>query len=50
MSKSCSDVCEIVHMRLSELGFKIDCDDEDHEDMIKALDHVKFVRDSVPKM
>ena len=41
----CSDVCEIVHMRLNALGFKISADDEDHTDIIEALSHVKFVRD-----
>ncbi len=44
MQPGCSDVCEIVHERLIELGFKIDNDNEDHTDMIEALEKIKFVR------
>lgn len=44
MQPSCSDVCEIVHKRLNELGFKIDEIDEDHTDMIEALEKVRFVK------
>ena len=41
----CSDVCEIVHDRLLALGFKIDPDDEDHADIIEALQQVKFIKE-----
>jgi len=44
MLPSCSDVCEIVHKRLGELGFKIDGDNEDHTDMMEALEQVRFVK------
>ena len=44
MQLGCSDVCEIVHEKLNELGFKIDDNDEDHTDMIKALGKVRFIK------
>lgn len=44
MQTSCSDVCEIVHQKLNELGFKIDDNDEDHTDIIEALKKVRFVK------
>lgn len=44
MQPSCSDVCEIVHKKLSELGFQIDESDEDHTDMIEALEKVRFLK------
>ena len=37
-------MCEIVHERLIELGFKIDNNNEDHTDMIEALEKIKFVK------
>jgi len=40
---SCSDVCEVVMMRLKSLGFEIS-DDPDHTDVLDALDSVKFVK------
>jgi len=44
MQPGCSDVCEIVQERLIELGFKIDGNNEDHADMIEALEKIKFVK------
>lgn len=44
MQLSCSDVCEIVHQKLIELGFKINDSDEDHTDIIEALEKVRFVK------
>lgn len=44
MKPGCSDVCEIVHERLILLGFKIDNNNEDHTDMIEALEKIKFVK------
>ena len=44
MQPGCSDVCEIVHERLIGLGFNIDNDNEDHTDMIEALEKIKFVK------
>ena len=44
MRPGCSDVCEIVHEKLIELGFKIDNNNEDHTDMIEALEKIKFVK------
>ncbi len=44
MQPCCSDVCEIVQRRLTELGFKIDNDNGDHTDMIEALEKIKFVK------
>lgn len=44
MRPSCSDVCEIIHEKLNELGFKIDDSDEDHTDMIEALGKIRFVK------
>ncbi len=41
----CSDVCELVHERLKDLGFDIDQDEEDHSDMIEALNKTVLVRD-----
>lgn len=41
----CSDVCEIVHSRLLEMGFEIDPDDEDHIDIIRALGKVVMIKD-----
>ncbi len=43
MQKSCSDVCERVHQSLTERGFDIDSDSEDHSDMLEALDEVELV-------
>jgi len=45
METGCSDVCEIVHIKLIQLGFKISPDDENHDDIIDALGQVEFVRD-----
>lgn len=44
MKPSCSDVCEIVHEKLISLGFKIDNSNEDHTDMIEALEKIEFVK------
>lgn len=44
MQLKCSDICEIVHTKLNELGFKIDIDNEDHTDMMKALEKVRFLK------
>jgi hypothetical protein len=33
-----------VHTRLNELGFKIDDSDEDHTDIIEALEKVRFIK------
>lgn len=41
----CSDVCEIIHDRLKDLGFNIDPDDEDHTDVIEALNKTVLIRD-----
>jgi len=41
----CSDVCEIIHDRLNALGFKIDGSNEDHTDMIEALNKTTLYRD-----
>lgn len=41
---SCSDICEMVHHMLLQAGFKISPDDEDHTDMVKALNKCKLVR------
>ena len=41
----CSDVCEILHDRLKDLGFNIDPDDEDHTDVIEALNKTVLIRD-----
>ena len=43
MRPSCSDVCEITHEKLRELGFEIS-EDEDHTDMIEALSETKLVK------
>jgi len=49
MSISCSDVCDVVVAELLRLGFPIDTDDESHDDIWEALNHVKIVRqDSEP--
>lgn len=40
----CSDVCEIIHTWLLDIGFKIDPHDEDHSDMIEALGKCKLVK------
>jgi len=40
---SCSDVCEVVTMRLKRLGFDIS-DDPDHTDVLEALGCIKFVK------
>ena len=40
----CSDVCEIVHERLLALGFNIDPENEDHQDIVDALEQVDFTR------
>jgi len=39
----CSDVCEVVSSRLAAMGFNIDMEDENHDDVLDALDHVIFV-------
>lgn len=39
----CSDVCEVVHERLNQLGFRFS-DDEDHPDILEALNKVEFIR------
>ena len=44
MSIGCSDVCEEIHHQLKSLGFAIDPNDEDHGDMMAALDQVQVVR------
>ena len=44
--KSCSDVCEYISEVLLTLGFELDMDDEEHEDMLIALEHVTIVRDN----
>jgi hypothetical protein len=44
MQMSCSDICEIVHIKLNELGFKIDVNNEDHTDMMEALEKVRFIK------
>lgn len=38
----CSDVCEAVHERLNQLGFRFS-DDEDHSDILEALNKVEFI-------
>ncbi len=40
----CTDVCDIVVERLHALGFKVDNDDESHDDILNALVEVEFVR------
>lgn len=42
---SCSDVCEIVYDRLKELEFDLDGSNEDHTDIIEALNKTVFVKD-----
>lgn len=44
MSSNCSDVCEAIHSRLMGLGFTSAGDDENHDDMLEALDKVILVR------
>ncbi len=39
----CSDGCEAVHERLNQLGFRFS-DDEDHTDILEALNKVEFIR------
>jgi len=39
----CSDVCEAVHERMNQLGFRFS-DDEDHSDILEALNKVEFIR------
>ena len=46
MQLGCSDVCEIIHERLLQLGFDISPDDEDHEDIINALEETTLIRDN----
>lgn len=41
---SCSDVCEAVTDELVSLGFRIDQDDENHADVLKALEQITMVR------
>ncbi len=38
----CSDVCEAVHERLNQLGFRFS-GDEDHSDILEALNKVEFI-------
>ncbi len=38
----CSDVCEAVHERLNQLGFRFS-GDEDHTDILEALNKVEFI-------
>lgn len=45
MQPDCSDICEIIHIQLTELGFKISDSNEDHTDMIKALSGCRLVRE-----
>lgn len=43
MQLRCSDVCEYVHEELVRNGFDIDPNDEDHEDIIEALEGAVIV-------
>ena len=44
MTLSCSDVCDEVMAKLHQLGFRF-TDDEDHSDILDALDRVHLVLD-----
>ena len=46
MIPTCSDVCERIHEELIGLGFKIDGNEEDHADMLEALDKTTFIKDN----
>ena len=48
MSASCPDVCDLVIDRLLQLGFELDTDDDDHGDILAALEEVAFVRSPDP--
>jgi hypothetical protein len=48
MNTGCSDVCEVVHYKLRSLGFDIDPEAEEHDDMLAALEHVDFYRQHIP--
>ncbi len=44
----CSDVCEAVHERLNQLGFRFS-GDEDHSDILEALNKVEFILKEIKK-